>query len=71
VYIGDYSNLRIRKVNRRGKINTIAGTGLAGYNGDNLPAASTNIGGPVTPSVDILGNVYFLDDDAIRVRKIH
>ena len=71
VYIGDYSNLRIRKVNRAGKINTIAGSGLAGYNGDNLPAASTNIGGPVTPSVDILGNIYFLDDDASRVRKIH
>ena len=71
VYIGDYSNLRIRKVNRAGKINTIAGSGLAGYNGDNLPATSTNIGGPVTPSVDILGNIYFLDDDASRVRKIH
>ena len=71
VYIGDYSNFRIRTVNRAGKINTIAGTGLAGYNGENLPATSTNIGGPVTPGIDILGNVYFLDDDAIRVRKIH
>lgn len=71
VYIGDYSNLRIRKVNRAGKINTIAGTGIGGYNGNNLPAASTNIGGAVTPAVDILGNVYFLDDDSNRVRKIH
>jgi sugar lactone lactonase YvrE len=71
LYIGDYLNARIRKVNGAGKINTVAGTGLAGYNGDNLPAASTNIGGPVTPSVDILGNIYFLDDDASRVRKIH
>jgi hypothetical protein len=71
IYIGDYSNARIRKLNRAGKINTVAGTGLLGYNGDNLPAASTNIGGPVTPAVDILGNVYFLDDDANRVRKMH
>ncbi|HKD04026.1 MAG TPA: hypothetical protein VKB77_16425 [Terriglobales bacterium] len=71
LYIGDYSNLRVRKVSRAGKINTIAGTGLAGYNGNNLPALSTNVTGPVAIGVDAKGNVYVLDDDANRVRKIH
>jgi len=71
LYIGDYSNLRVRKVNRAGKINTIAGSGLAGYNGNNLPALSSNVTGPVAVGVDAAGNVYYLDDDANRVRKIH
>jgi len=71
LYIGDYSNLRVRNVNRAGKINTIAGTGLGGYNGNNLPALSSNVTGPVAIGVDAIGNVYFVDDDANRVRKIH
>jgi len=71
VYFGDYANLRIRKVNRAGKITTVAGTGNAGYNGDNLPAVSTNIAGPVAVGIDNFGNVFFLDDDSNRVRKIH
>ena len=71
IYFGDYGNLRIRKLNRAGKITTIAGTGMMGYNGNNLPAVSTNIGGAVAPAVDNKGNVYFLDDDCQRVRRIH
>ncbi len=71
VYIGDYSNARIRKLNHAGKITTIAGTGIGGYNGNNLPAVSTNIGGAITAAVDKAGNVYFVDDDSLRVRKIH
>ena len=71
VYFGDYGNLRVRKINRAGKINTIAGTGIGGYNGNNLPAVSTNVTGPVAVGVDTVGKAYFLDDDANRVRKIH
>ncbi len=71
VYLADSSNVRIRKVKHAGKITTFAGTGIGGYNGNNLPAVSTNIGGAVTAAVDSAGNVFFVDDDSLRVRKIH
>ena len=71
VYLGDYSNLRIREVTRAGTINTIAGSGNYGYNGENLPALSTNLDGPVAVGVDKTGRVFLLDDVQNRVRKIH
>jgi hypothetical protein len=41
MYIADFSNNRLRKVNAAtGIITTIAGTGTAGYNGDNIAATA-------------------------------
>ena len=34
VYIADYGNNRIRRIDRNGIVNTIAGTGQRGYSGD-------------------------------------
>jgi sugar lactone lactonase YvrE len=71
VYIADEFNLRIRKISRSGKINTFAGTGNAGYNGENLPAVSTNLDDPVGIGIDNVGGIFVLDDVQSRVRKIH
>lgn len=71
VYFGDYSNLRFRKINTSGNITTIAGSGNGGYNGENLPAVSTNFDGPIAIVVDNTGHVFLLDDAQNRVRKIH
>ena len=71
VYIADEFNLRVRKISRSGKINTIAGTGNAGYNGENLPAVSTNLDDPITVGIDNVGSIFVLDDVQSRVRKIH
>ncbi|MCA1844169.1 MAG: phytase, partial [Actinobacteria bacterium] len=46
LYITDTENNRIRKVDSAGKITTIAGTGTAGYNGDNIPATSAQLNNP-------------------------
>ncbi|MEO8369967.1 MAG: hypothetical protein ABI806_12270 [Candidatus Solibacter sp.] len=73
LYIGDYANNRIRKVDAAGIVTTIAGIGTAGIfleNGDGgLPSNSR-----VSPSglaLDAAGNLYISDYVAARVRKIN
>jgi len=71
VYIADELDLRIRKV-ARGVITTYAGTGLSGYNGNGLPALSTNLDDPVHVAVNPVNNaLYVVDDVQARVRKVH
>jgi sugar lactone lactonase YvrE len=69
-FIADTANFRIRQV-ASGTITTYAGSGLTGYNGDGLPALSTNFDDPVAVSINPNGVVYVVDDVANRVRKIH
>jgi sugar lactone lactonase YvrE len=71
VYIADYNNLRVRKLSRNGTITTFAGSGNPGYNGEGLPAVSTNLDGPVAVGIDNVGTVFLLDDGSSRVRRIH
>jgi sugar lactone lactonase YvrE len=71
VYFGDYSNLRVRKLSRNGTITTFAGSGNPGYNGEGLPAVSTNLDGPIAVGIDNVGTVFLLDDTSSRVRRIH
>jgi trimeric autotransporter adhesin len=71
VYIADESDLRIRKV-AGGIISTYVGTGIGGYNGNNLPALSTNLDDPIAVAVNpVTKNVYVVDDVQARVRKVH
>ena len=70
IYIADSINARVRVVDSSGTINTIAGTGALGYNGNNLPATSTNIF-PTGINVSSKGVVYVTDQLSYRVRKIH
>ena len=70
VYIADQNNSRIRKVSTSGIITTIAGTGSAGFSGDNGSATNAKIGHPIGVAVDSWGNVYFGDADNYRVRRI-
>jgi hypothetical protein len=67
----DLNNRRVRKINRLGKINTLAGSGIPGYNGENLPAVSTNLDEPTTGGVNNAGSLFILDDAQARVCKVH
>jgi sugar lactone lactonase YvrE len=69
LYIADQSNHRIRKVDTTGTITTIAGTGVAGYNGDGA-AAATQLNNPTAVALDGSGNVYFSDQFNHRIREI-
>jgi hypothetical protein len=71
IYIADYSNNRVRKVTAStGIITTVAGTGIAGYNGDNQLATSAELDQPSGVALDGSGNIYI--DDALnnRIRKV-
>jgi len=70
IYFVDEGNARIRKIDTFGTITTIAGTGLATYNGDNIAATAANIG-PADLLVDDSGNVIFSDGNNNRIRKIN
>ncbi|MFF1724315.1 NHL domain-containing protein [Streptomyces sviceus] len=70
VYFSDFNNHRVRKVATDGKISTVAGTGVAGFSGDNGPAVSAQLNYPREIAVDSAGAVYIADTNNHRVRKI-
>ncbi len=53
-----------------GTISTVAGTGVAGYNGDNSASINATINGPGGVAIDSNGNVYFTEFGNHRVRQI-
>jgi hypothetical protein len=69
LYVADWSNNRVRRVDAGGTIGTIAGTGSSLYNGNGLPARKTNIL-PFSVAVSPSGNVYVVDYANNRVREI-
>ncbi|MHB8260172.1 MAG: NHL domain-containing protein [Bacteroidia bacterium] len=71
VYIADEMNQRIRKVNSAGIINTIAGTGTAGYSGDGGQATAAELYDPYDVELDASGNIYIADEQNFRIRKIN
>jgi len=68
LYIGDGS--RVRKVLANGTILSVAGTGAFGYSGDGGPATAAQITIPSGLAVDRSGNLYILDTENNRVRKV-
>jgi len=74
LYVLDFGNARIRKIDTLGTITTIAGNGNSGFSGDGGPAtqATFNIGindwGGL--AADSQGNVYLADTLNGRVRRI-
>jgi len=72
IYFVDLNNCRIRKITiATGIITTIAGTGTAGYNGDNIPAATATLNYPSAVTLDVNGDIYFTDRGNQRIRKIN
>jgi trimeric autotransporter adhesin len=72
IYIADYQNNRVRKVNATtGVITTIAGNGVAGYAGDGSAATSAELNGPLSVAVDSSGIVYIADVNNERIRAVN
>jgi len=70
IYIGDTTNNRIRRFTVGGNISTIAGTGTAGYSGDEGVATSATLRGPRGIDVDSLGNIYIGDAENNVIRRL-
>jgi sugar lactone lactonase YvrE len=70
LYIPDTANNRIRKVDTKGIITTIAGTGKPGFSGDGGPARKAELNGPTNVSLDGKGNIYIADSENHRIRRI-
>jgi uncharacterized protein (TIGR03437 family) len=70
LYIADTANNRIRKVDTRGIITTVAGTGTAGFSGDGGPAAQAQLNSPRGIALDSAGNLYIADYLNSRIREV-
>src|SRR5439155_449560 len=71
LYIEDYFNNRIRKVDAAsGIITTVAGNGSFGFAGDGGVATSASVSGPAGVAVDAGGNLYIANYSTHRIRKV-
>jgi len=71
VYISDYYNFVVRKVDATNTITTIAGMGgTRGFSGDNGPATSAELNYPYGITLDTFGNLFIADSYNCRVRKV-
>ncbi len=71
LYFADFNNNRVRRVATNGIITTIAGTGTAGFSGDNGPATSAQLNGPLGVALDRNGNILIADGGNNRIRRIN
>jgi DNA-binding CsgD family transcriptional regulator/sugar lactone lactonase YvrE len=78
LYIADTLNQRVRRIDVNGQIQTVAGTGVAGYLGDGRPAIYAELNLATNPlegigqglAVDAQGDVFIADALNRRVRRL-
>ncbi len=70
MYIADYGNNVIRKVNTSGIISTFAGNGVPTWSGDSGPAISASLWNPEGVAVAGNGDMYIADWGNSRIRKV-
>ena len=71
LYVADWINRRVRKVDAAGTMTTFAGTGVAwGDPGDGGPATAASLAGPWSLAAGLEGSLYVADWAAGRVRKV-
>jgi sugar lactone lactonase YvrE len=71
LYIADQSNNRVRAVDlTTGVIRTVAGTGTAAYNGDDMAAMETGLAGPSGLALASDGTLFIADSFNGRIRAV-
>ena len=69
-FAADDGNAVFRADATSGQVTRFAGTGKAGYSGDNGPAVKAQLHGVMSLAVDVDGNVFIADADNVRIRKV-
>jgi len=69
VYVADFKNNKIRKITPSGLVNTLAGSGVEGWNNGHQGSAA-QFKNPFGVAVDSSGNVYVADSGNSSIRKI-
>ena len=70
LFIADQNNNRIRRVDSKGIITTVAGNGNAGFSGDGGPATQASLNAPTGVCTDSSGNLFIADVGNFRIRKV-
>ncbi|MGA3017523.1 MAG: IPT/TIG domain-containing protein [Bryobacteraceae bacterium] len=70
VFFAENGDSRIRKIDTKGNISTIAGNGTAGFSGDGSAGSGAELNFPTGVAVDSSGNVYIADLVNLRIRKL-
>lgn len=70
LYIADYGNSRIRRVDPKGIITTVAGIGPYGYSGDGGLAVNAQLDNPKDIALSKDGSIYIADSDTHHIRRI-
>lgn len=70
LYFSDTSNHRIRKVDTEGIITTVAGTGEAGYSGDDGPAEEAQLNTPIDVEIGEDGSLFVADSENSCIRRV-
>ncbi len=69
LFIADYGNARVRKVDTDGNITTVAGSGIATFGADGGAATAAGVS-PIGIAIDSAGNLLIADSINNRVRKV-
>ncbi|WP_208022776.1 T9SS type A sorting domain-containing protein [Flavobacterium jejuense] len=69
IYVADYGNHKIRKIDTNGQVSTFVGSGIAGAVDNNGIIASFNH--PAVVTMDSQNNFYVTDEDNNKIRKIN
>ena len=71
LYISDFQNNVIRKIDTTGTIATVVGTGEVNYLGDGGPALAATLDHPAGLGVDAGGDIFIADSENNVVRKVN
>jgi len=71
LYVADSVGNRVRRIDLgSGVIDTVAGDGRIGFNGDGGPATGTSLYSPLGVAVDASGNIFISDTFNQRIRRV-
>jgi sugar lactone lactonase YvrE len=70
LFIADSANERIRRIDRRGIISTVAGTGTAGFSGDGGPGINAALNDPLGIGIAPGDKLYIAEGAGRRVRLL-